>query len=99
MLVHIWEFRIRPAMRQEFERHYGPHGTWVEFFRQDAAYLGTELLRDARDATLYLTLDRWENAAAFETFKSAHRARYLEIDRACKVLTTSERLLGSYEQL
>ncbi len=99
MFVIIWEFRIRPERRAEFERHYGPRGTWAELFAQDAAYRGTTLLRDARDGDLYLTLDRWENAAALAAFKAAHGARYGEIDAMCEALTLSERKVGEYEEV
>ena len=61
------------------------------------AYNGTELLRDTADATRYLTLDRWESAAAFEAFKRQNAQPYAKLDAECEALTENERCLGSFE--
>ena len=45
----IWEFRIRPGMREPFEMAYGPRGRWVQLFEQDEGHVRTELKRDFRD--------------------------------------------------
>jgi hypothetical protein len=37
--TYLWEFRVPEARRSEFERHYGPDGTWATFFRQSPAAL------------------------------------------------------------
>jgi hypothetical protein len=34
----VWEFRVRADRRAEFERHYGPDGSWVALFRRGDGY-------------------------------------------------------------
>jgi len=97
MIVIVWEFRVRPGREAEFERAYGPEGDWARLFRRSPGYRGTELLRDPHDPERYLTLDRWADAAAFETFQAEHRADYLALDEACEPLCGEERLLGRSE--
>ena len=43
---YVWEFEVRPGCEAEFERHYGPDGSWVELFRAAHAVEFTAL--DAR---------------------------------------------------
>ena len=97
MTVIVWEFRVRTDRRAEFERHYGPEGSWAKLFREDPAYIGTELLRDAAEADRYLTIDRWRARGAFEAFKKAHAAEYAALDRDCEQLTTTETKFGVFD--
>lgn len=53
----IWEFHVRADRVREFEEIYCGTGKWVELFRRDEAYKGTELLRDKRNRLRYLTVD------------------------------------------
>lgn len=41
----MWEFAVANSQTSAFEAAYGKDGPWVRLFRQDAAYLGTSLLR------------------------------------------------------
>jgi len=98
-MIHIiWEFRIRPENRQEFERHYGSDGTWAQFFRQDPRYMGTLLSRDTEDPNRYLTTDTWASLDAYEAFASEHSDEYQDIDRRCARLTEQEICHGYFEQ-
>jgi quinol monooxygenase YgiN len=99
MVAIVWEFQVRPESRGAFETHYGPAGTWAALFRRSDAYRGTALLRDATRADSYLTIDRWEDAAAFDAFKATNRADYDAIDRQCEALTLSERRVGVFFEL
>jgi len=94
MYVLVWRFTTNDAA--ELERHYGPNGTWAELFRRSDDYIRTDLLRSDDS---YLTLDWWTSAEAYAAFRAAHAADYAEIDRRCEALTTSESLLGAYEQV
>lgn len=62
--TYPWEFLIEPTRREEFERHYGPNGTWVTLFRRSAGYRGTLLLRDRLNPLRFVTVDRWGSEAA-----------------------------------
>lgn len=99
MIATLWSFRPRPGLEAEFEVAYGPDGRWADLFRRSADYLGTELMRPADAAGMYLTIDRWASAEARDRFLDAHRGRYEELDRECEALTESEVRIGSFEPL
>lgn len=94
----VWEFRIRATKRRAFERAYGPDGEWATFFRKGKGFLGTELIRDAHDATRYLTLDSWKSRKDYERFKSENREMYQLIDQRCESLTTRESEIGQFSR-
>jgi heme-degrading monooxygenase HmoA len=99
MIVLLWEFRVQPGREAEFEAAYGPEGDWARLFRRSPAYHGTELLRDAEAPERYLTLDRWDDARAFEAFKAEHGADYDVLDRACEPLCVREQLVGRFTEV
>jgi hypothetical protein len=43
--VVIWEFQVRLGQEERFEQVCGADGVWAQFFRQDEAYVGTDLIR------------------------------------------------------
>ena len=92
----LWEFEVPPANQAEFEAQYGPDGSWVRLFRRASGYLGSELLRDRSDPLRYLTIDRWESADAWRTFRREHAAEYERLDRELEGLTAREAPLGEY---
>jgi len=86
----VWKFRIREGARDEFERHYGPSGTWVMLFRKARGFIGTELYRNVVDDREYITIDRWTDEAAFRAFREEHGEEYAALDAECERLTESE---------
>jgi len=97
--TYLWEFRIRPDRRDEFERHYGPGGTWANLFRRSRGYLGTLLLRDEADPSRFVTIDRWENAETYRAFREHFSDDYRRLDERCEDLTVDERLIGEFAEL
>ena len=95
MHVTIWEFRVKKGREAEFERAYGPIGEWARFFERAEGYLGTELLRDAKNRQRYVTIDRWISQATYEAFRSRWADEYEAIDERCEALTEYETPLGS----
>lgn len=96
MLVIVWEYQVREGGEGEFERVYGPDGLWARFFQQGVGYLATDLLADRVTPGRYLTIDRWESRAAFETFREERAKEYLDLDRTTERLTERERLIGFF---
>lgn len=96
MHVILWEFVARPGREAEFERAYGPRGTWVEFFRWGDGYLGSELWRGEGR---WVTVDRWTGEDAYERFRAARRSEYERLDREMEELTASEKRLGAFTAL
>lgn len=90
----IWEFRVAPTARAEFERRYGRDGDWAALFRRSSEYVGTELWADIEEPGRYLTIDRWTSAEAYRQFRDEHAEEYAALDRACDALTLSELRLG-----
>lgn len=67
---YIWQFQVTPGHVAEFERHYGPDGSWVKLFEQAAGYRGTVLLRDRAHPLRYITIDTWESIEAYRRFQA-----------------------------
>jgi heme-degrading monooxygenase HmoA len=97
--VVIWEFTLRPGMQKQFEEAYGDCGPWVSLFRQDPAYIRTELIRDVNEANRYLTLDIWESEAAYEAFRECRENEYENIDAKCEQMKEAEREVGKFSGL
>ena len=96
-IVRVWRYRVGEPQRAEFERRYGADGDWARLFRLADGYLGTQLLRDPHAPGVYLTLDRWREAADFHAFLARFGAQYAALDEACDALTSEETDLGQYE--
>jgi len=97
VFVIVWSFQPRPERVSEFEAAYGADGVWARLFRKSPDYLGTELLRGNEEQEGYLTIDRWQSRAAFETFRTEHATEYQAVDRACESLTLEEQLRGEFD--
>ena len=93
----LWQFETSAAQAVPFVEAYGPAGPWVTFFRQAPGYLGTELFTRTNTPPCFLTLDRWESRAAYETFRRERGAEYSALDAACEGLTTREQFLTAWE--
>ena len=94
--AHIWEFEVEPASIDEFERHYGPQGSWASLFRRSPGYVETLLLRDEKDPLRYRTVDRWRSAEDYRAFRAGLGRAYAELDERCAALTTRETDLGGH---
>ena len=99
MIQIIWEFRVKPDQRAEFEKHYRSDGSWAELFRRGGGYRGTRLLQDGQEAGRYLTIDAWDQVGSFDAFKKQFAAEYQALDKECEALTESERLVGVFTVL
>jgi heme-degrading monooxygenase HmoA len=97
--VVIWEFRVRPGMKQRFLRAYGPDGEWAKLFSRDKHYLGTELVQRAGAPRTYLTLDFWTSSQAYRSFRKFHAKEYKKMDSNLEILMESERKVGAYSRL
>jgi len=96
--VRLWQFRVAPERRAEFERRYGAGGDWAALFARADGWLGTELLADAAEPGRYMTFDRWESAAAWEAFRARFSEEYEALDRACEGLAEAEEMIGAFDE-
>ena len=97
MFSVVWRFRVTNENREAFETAYGPEGPWAQLFGESPDYDGTDLLRG--EDGVYLTIDRWTDARAYDAFITLHRADYARIDAECEELTEEETLIGRFEAL
>lgn len=96
MFAVVRRFRVANENQATFEAAYGPEGPWAELFAESPDYESTELLR-GQDG-VYLTIDRWTDACAYDAFVTLHRADYARIDADCEELTEEEALVGRFEE-
>ena len=109
MYVVIWEYDVRDGCDAAFAALYGDQGEWVALFREFEGYIGTELLRDARQpparetaahgppqAFRFVTIDRWVSPAAYDAFLTAAKSRYAHIDARGDALASAERCIGRF---
>jgi heme-degrading monooxygenase HmoA len=89
------QFEVPMARRAAFEAAYGPEGPWAALFRRAAGFIAVRLLRAAEGR--YITIDRWESEAAFETFRRDFAAEYGELDAKLEGLAEAENPLGAFE--
>jgi quinol monooxygenase YgiN len=94
----LWEFIVEPDQVDEFQRHYGPHGTWAKLFARADGYLQTLLLHDSADPRRFLTIDRWASTADYRAFRSQFSRDYSELDSRCARLTVHETLVGNFDE-
>ena len=92
-LVAVWRFRVRSGKISEFVKDYGPGGAWEKLFRRGRGYVSTELLRDASDPTVFITIDRWKSRIDYDTFRREFADDYLALDTRCAAYTEDEELL------
>ena len=97
--VIVWEFRINSRTEAEFERHYGPDGSWAQFFRGSKAYIRTELTRDVADRLRFITLDYWQSQEEFEGFREQNLGEYQRLDKEFEGLTEQETRLGAFQMV
>jgi heme-degrading monooxygenase HmoA len=97
MYVALWRYRVAEAERSRFESAYAPDGDWARLFARDPGFLGTELLSDGAGA--YVTIDRWQDEAAWARFEQAHGEAYAKLDAAMEPLTLSEARIGGFDSV
>jgi heme-degrading monooxygenase HmoA len=96
MVEIVWEFVVKEEARGQFELAYGPGGAWGELFARQPGFRGTTLLRDAKRARRYLTIDLWETEAQREQALAEERAEYASLEAAFAQWTESRREVGVF---
>lgn len=97
MYLVLWQYAVDPSRTVQFEQTYGPQGEWAALFRRAEGYLGTSLLHEVGGDRVYLTIDRWTNAAAYHAFLTAWDSDYRALDEQSRILEAREVKLGAIE--
>jgi heme-degrading monooxygenase HmoA len=92
----IWEFEVRPGAEDAFVTLYNEKGSWVQLFRKAPGYVRTDLYRDRKRPTRFVTVDHWESEAAFRMFRERYAKEFDALDRTGAQLTVRETPLGEF---
>ena len=96
--VRVWRFEPVPGREAEFAAAYSGEGPWAKLFEQAGGFVSTTLLAPDEPGGAWLTLDRWQSRAAFETFQETRGDAYRALDAALADLTVTERFIGAFEE-
>jgi heme-degrading monooxygenase HmoA len=97
MIEIVWEFLVKPESVDAFANAYAPDGEWAQLFSRHHGYRGTTLVRDVKNSRRFLTIDRWDDEAAYAAMHEAASDEYARIDAGCEGWTESERLIGTFD--
>ena len=97
MFVILWHFEVKAGNRVRFEKAYGSQGAWVQLFRRNLHFRGTQLLHDPSSDSCYFTVDFWDSENAYREFLDSYRKAYDELDSSLIDLTLNERHVLSFE--
>jgi len=92
----IWQFDVPPEQRSEFESAYESGGDWAVLFAKADGFVGIELLRSTEVAGRYCTIDRWESAEAFRSFKATFAGEYADLDATLEHIAGTETRIGAF---
>ena len=92
----IWQYKINPERKNEFEKLYGEDGEWIKLFKKYDGYIRTELLKDLNNENNYFTIDYWNSKESYYHFKDNSFKEYLELDKRGDGLTLSEKHIGEF---
>ena len=90
MTVRVWRYDVPGDAREEFEREYGPDGSWARLFATSPGFVATSLYVDVASPTSYLTVDEFADHEAWRQFRAEHDAAYREIGERLRHLTTAQ---------
>ena len=97
MHVVLWSYRVAPGCEADFQALYAADGDWSRLFGRSPAYLGTQLLRDAAEASRFVTIDRWRSRDDYDAFLESERPAYATLDARGDALTVEEMRIGAFD--
>ena len=97
MHVVVWSYRVAPGCEADFQALYAAGGDWSRLFGRSPAYLGTQLLRDAAEASRFVTIDRWRSRDDYDAFLESERPAYATLDARGDALTVEEMRIGAFD--
>ena len=97
--IYMWEYLVDPEKVAEFERAYGPAGTWVDLFRRAEGYIRSELYRDRTNPIRFVSIDYWRTASDWESFRAQFSAEFEALDDRCEAMTTLEHEIGRFAEI
>jgi heme-degrading monooxygenase HmoA len=96
--ARVWKFRPPAGREAEFEQAYSGTGNWARLFEQAPGYRGTLLLRACEAGGWWLTIDRWDTEAHFQTFQDDFGVQYRGLDQELEGVAGEEVFVGAFEE-
>jgi heme-degrading monooxygenase HmoA len=93
----IWRFRPPAGFEQQFAESYSSTGDWARLFRNAPGFQGTTLLRPIEPGGWWLTIDRWDSAANFDSFTEVFGDQYRALDAKLEGVAGVEEFVGAFE--
>ena len=93
----IWKFRPPEGCEEEFATAYSSGGVWAQLFRKAPGFQGTTLLKPSKHGGCWLTIDRWDSSADFESFTQAFGEQYRALDAQLEGIAGEEEFVGTFE--
>jgi hypothetical protein len=91
--VRVWRYLVADEHLADFEREYGRDGSWARLFATSAGFVDTVLYADTAMPGCYLTVDRFESAAAWDRFQEENASSYAELGERLGLLTVEQQEL------
>lgn len=95
--MYAWEYQVAEENVERFLTAYGEQGEWVSLMKGAPGYRRTELYRDRRDPSRFVTLDYWDSESAWRRFREERSREFEELDARCEQLTLLEREIGRFD--
>ena len=91
-------FKVVAGRESEFEKIYGPEGSWQQVLRNAEGFLRTELQYESVVERRYSGFDHWRSHKDFEVFREQQQSRLDEFQQhvAEQGLIENEVLLGAF---
>ncbi|HCM76506.1 MAG TPA: hypothetical protein DIS90_08985 [Cytophagales bacterium] len=96
VFAYIWEYKVKTEHIDAFEHAYGPHGDWVQLFKNGDGYITSELHGDINNTNHFVTIDYWTSKEALDKFKKVYHSQFNELDKQFELYTESEKHIGDF---
>lgn len=93
MKVRVWRYDVPPDVQEEFEREYGPNGSWAQLFASSPGFVATGLYVEVESPTSYLTVDQFTDDDAWQDFRTEHDTGYRALGERLRHLTAVQEKL------
>ena len=93
----IWRFRPPAGGEQQFAEAYSSTGDWARLFRNAPGFRGTTLLAPSEAGGWWLTIDRWDSSANFDSFTEVFSDQYRALDAKLEGVAGVEEFVGAFE--
>ena len=98
MIQIIWEYKVKPEKRAEFEKAYGREGQWVQFFKKSKAYKKTELVVKDLENLHYMTIDTWKSLEKYEDFFKNNLKEFSKLNKQFEKFIIEENEIGIFSE-